>query len=34
MWSRHLIHDPKGMIVKNFAFLILAWVAAAVPAPQ
>lgn len=34
MWSRHLIHDPKGMIVKNFAFLILAWVTAAVPAPQ
>jgi len=34
MWSRHLIHDPKGMIVKNFAFLILAWVSAAVPAPQ
>jgi hypothetical protein len=33
IWSRHLIHDPKGMIVKNFAFLILAWVAAAVPAP-
>ena len=33
MWSRHLIHDPRGMIVKNFAFLILAWVAAAVPAP-
>ena len=34
IWSRHLIHDPKGMIVKNFAFLILAWVAAAVPAPS
>ena len=34
VWSRHLIHDPKGMIVKNFAFLILAWVAAAVPAPS
>ena len=34
MWSRHLIHDPKGMIVKNFAFLVLAWVAAAVPAPR
>ena len=33
VWSRHLIHDPKGMVVKNFAFLILAWVAAAVPAP-
>ena len=34
MWSRHLIHDPKGMVVKNFAFLILAWVAAAVPSSQ
>ena len=34
MWSRHLIHDPKGMIVKNFAFLVLAWVAASVPAPR
>lgn len=32
MWSRHLIHDPRGMIVKNFAFLVLTWVAAAVPA--
>ena len=32
IWSRHLIHDPKGMLVKNFAFLILAWVAAALPA--
>lgn len=31
-WSRHLIHDPRGMVVKNFAFLILAWVAAAIPA--
>jgi hypothetical protein len=28
IWSRHLIHDPKGMLVKNFAFLVLAWVAA------
>jgi hypothetical protein len=27
-WSRHLIHDPAGMVVKNFAFLVLAWVAA------
>ncbi|HTR50388.1 MAG TPA: DoxX-like family protein [Kofleriaceae bacterium] len=29
-WSRHLIHDPAGMVVKNFAFLVLAWVAAGV----
>lgn len=28
LWSRHLIHDPAGMVVKNFAFLVLAWVAA------
>jgi hypothetical protein len=27
-WSRHLIPDPPGMLVKNFAFLILVWVAA------
>ena len=26
LWSRHLIHDPGGMIFKNFAFLVLAWV--------
>jgi hypothetical protein len=32
LWSRELIHDPKGMLVKNFAFLVLAWVAASVPA--
>ena len=28
IWSRHLIHDPAGMVFKNFAFLVLAWVAA------
>jgi hypothetical protein len=28
IWSRHVIHDPRGMVVKNFALLILAWVAA------
>ncbi len=32
IWSRHLIHDPCGMLVKNFAFLVLAWVAASIPA--
>jgi len=26
IWSRHLIHDPAGMVFKNFAFLVLAWV--------
>ncbi len=30
-WSRKLIHDPAGMVVKNFAFLVLAWVAASLP---
>jgi uncharacterized membrane protein YphA (DoxX/SURF4 family) len=28
IWARDVIHDPRGMIVKNFAFLVLAWVAA------
>ena len=31
IWSRHVIHDPRGMRVKNFAFLVLAWVAASLP---
>lgn len=30
-WARHLIHDPAGMVVKNLAFLMLAWVAAGLP---
>jgi len=32
LWARHLIHDPPGMVVKNFAFLVLAWVCAGLPA--
>jgi len=28
LWARRLIHDPGGMVVKNFALLVLAWVAA------
>lgn len=28
LWARDLIHDPGGMVFKNFAFLVLAWVAA------
>jgi len=28
LWARHLIHDPGGMVVKNFAFLVLVWVSA------
>ena len=31
VWSRKHIHDPGGMVVKNFAFLVLAWVAASLP---
>jgi uncharacterized membrane protein YphA (DoxX/SURF4 family) len=31
LWARHIIHDPGGMLVKNFAFLVLAWVAASLP---
>jgi hypothetical protein len=30
-WSRHVIHDPGGMVVKNAAFLVLVWVAASLP---
>ena len=29
VWARHIIHDPGGMVVKNFAFLVLVWVGAA-----
>lgn len=32
LFARDIIHDPRGMIVKNFAFLVLAWVAASLPA--
>jgi len=32
LWARHIIHDPAGMVVKNFAFLVLVWVAASLPA--
>jgi hypothetical protein len=28
LWARHIIHDPGGMVVKNIAFLLLAWIAA------
>jgi uncharacterized membrane protein YphA (DoxX/SURF4 family) len=31
LWARHLIHDPAGMVVKNIAFLALAWVASGWP---
>jgi len=29
LWARRIIPDPGGMVVKNFAFLVLAWVVAA-----
>ena len=31
LWARHIIHDPGGMVVKNFAFLVLVWVSAGFP---
>ena len=31
LWARRLIHDPAGMIVKNIAFLMLAWICGAIP---
>jgi len=31
LWARGLIHDPAGMVVKNFAFLVLVWVSASLP---
>lgn len=33
LWARHIIHDPGGMVVKNFAFLVLAWISASIPGP-
>ena len=33
LWARHVIHDPGGMVVKNLAFLVLAWVAAGLSGP-
>ena len=32
LWARRIIHDPAGMVVKNIAFLVLAWVCGAMPA--
>jgi DoxX-like family len=32
LWARRLIDDPAGMVVKNFAFLVLVWVSASFPA--
>ena len=32
LWARRIIHDPAGMVVKNIAFLMLAWVCGAMAA--
>ena len=34
LFARELIHDPPGMLVKNFAFLTLVWVSASSAARQ
>ena len=34
LFARKLIHDPPGMLVKNFAFLVLVWVSASSAAWQ
>jgi uncharacterized membrane protein YphA (DoxX/SURF4 family) len=31
LWARRFIHDPAGMIFKNIAFLMLAWICGAIP---
>jgi len=31
LWARDIIPDPAGMIVKNAAFLVLAWACGAIP---
>ena len=31
LWARRLIEDPGGMVIKNFAFLVLVWVSASFP---
>lgn len=28
LWARRRIHDPAGMLLKNFVFVMLMWVAA------
>lgn len=34
LWARHIIHDPAGMVIKNIAFLVLAWVCGSVTGPR
>jgi len=31
LWSRDIIPDPAGMVVKNLAFLVLVWACGAIP---
>lgn len=31
LWAHRLIADPVGMLLKNFAFVVLAWVGGALP---
>jgi hypothetical protein len=31
LWGRRLISDPVGMLLQNFVFVLLAWVAAGQP---
>lgn len=31
LWARNIIHESAGMVVKNFAFLVLVWVCGALP---
>lgn len=31
VWARRIIHEPVGMVVKNFAFLVLVWACGAIP---
>jgi uncharacterized membrane protein YphA (DoxX/SURF4 family) len=31
LWARRFIHDPAGMVFKNIAFLMLAWICGSIP---
>ena len=31
VWARRIIHEPVGMVVENFAFLVLVWACGAIP---
>lgn len=31
LWAHRMIPEPAGMIVKNIAFLVLAWICGAIP---